>query len=98
MKKIVIGYRLRPLLSKREPDHDEFYEDTWEIEKNEWLPYHKNDVLWTAFSYARYAKIIEEITGFGMKNKLTWPSSANNFFDSLRGEKVIYTYNDKYMR
>ena len=35
-------------------EHDEIYEDTWGEEEDEWLPYVKNDVLSTAFSYARY--------------------------------------------
>ena len=48
--------------------HDEIYEDIWEVNQNEWLPYLKNNVLSTAFSYARFAKGMEELTGFGMKN------------------------------
>ena len=34
-------------------EHVETYEDTWEARENEWLPYVKNDVLSTAFRYAR---------------------------------------------
>ena len=30
-----------------------------EKKENEWLPYLKNDVLLTAFSYARYSKIVK---------------------------------------
>ena len=43
---------------------------------------------------------MEELTGFGMKNSLTLPSSANNYFNSLRDEndEPIYTYNDEFMR
>ena len=37
------------------------------------VDYAINDVLSTAFSYARYSKAMEEITGFGMKDCLfTW--------------------------
>ena len=59
----------------------------------------KNDVLSTAFSYARYSKGMEELTGFGMKNSLTLPSLANKFLNSLRDEnhEPIYTYNDEFM-
>ena len=43
---------------------------------------------------------MEELTGFGMKNSLTLPSLANNFFNSLRDEndEPIYTYTDPFMR
>ena len=70
-----------------------------EEEENEWLPYLKNDVLSTAFNYARYSKGMEELTGFGLKNSLTLPSLANNFFNSLGDEsdEPIYTYNDGFM-
>ena len=64
------------------------------------VAYLKNDVLSTAFSYARYSKGIEESTGFAMKNSLTLPSLANKYFNSLRDEndEPIYTYNDEFMR
>ena len=57
-------------------------------------------MLSTAFSYARYSKGLEEITGFGMKNSLPLPSLANKFFNSLREEndEAIYTSNDEFMR
>ena len=43
---------------------------------------------------------MEERTGFGMKNSLTLPSFANNYFNSLRDEndEAISTFNDEYMR
>ena len=43
---------------------------------------------------------MEELAGFGMKNSLTLPSLANNFFNSLRDEndEPIYTYTDPFMR
>ena len=57
-------------------------------------------MLSTAFSYARCAKGMEELTGFGMKNSLTLPSLANNNFKNLKDEndEPIYTYNDEFMR
>ena len=43
---------------------------------------------------------MEGLSGFGMKNSLTLPSLANNFFISLRDEndEPIYTYTDPFMR
>ena len=54
----------------------------------------------TAFSYARYSKGMEELTGFGMENSLTLPSLANKYFNNSRDEydEPIYTYNDEFMR
>ena len=100
LKNIGISHKIQPSLLKQELEHDEVYEDNWEEKENECLPYLKNDVLSTAFSYARYAKGMEEITGFGMKNSLTFPSLANKYFNSLRDEndEPIYTYTDPFMR
>ena len=99
LKNIGRSYKLQEKLLKKELEHYENFEDNWE-EKNECLPYLKNDVLSTAFSYARYSKGMEELTGFGMKNSLTLPSLANEYFINLRDEsdENIYTYNDEYMR
>ena len=43
---------------------------------------------------------MEELTNFGMKNSLTLPSLAKNYFNSLRDEndEAIYTYTDPFMR
>ena len=94
------SYELQPCLLKQELEHDEIFNDNWEEKENQWLPYLKNDVLSTAFSYARYSKGMKELTGFGMKNSLTLPSLANKHFNSLRNEsdEPIYTYNDELMR
>ena len=64
-----------------------------------WLPYVKTDVLCTAYSYARYIKAMEEITGFSMKDCLSLPGLGWKNFNSLRTEEddPIYTYIDKYM-
>ena len=100
LKNIGRSYKLQENLLEKELEHDEIFEDTWEEKENEWLPYLKNDVLSTAFSYARYSKGMEELTGYGMKNCLTLPSLANKYFNSLRDEndEPIYTYNDEFMR
>ena len=100
LKNIGKSYKLQPCLLKQELEHDEIFGDNWEEKENEWLHYLKNDVLSTAFSYARYSKGMEELTGFGMKNSLTLPSLAKKYFNSLRDEsdEPIYTYNDEFMR
>ena len=100
LRKIGESYKLHESLLKKELEHDEIYEDTWEAEENEWLPYVKNDVLSTAFCYARYTIGMEELTGFGMKNSSTLPSLANKYLNSLRDEndEPIYTYTDPFMR
>ena len=67
LKKIGFSFKIQPLLSKQEVEHDEIIEDTWEARENEWLLYVENDVLSTAFCYARYTLGTEELTNFGMK-------------------------------
>ena len=81
-------------------DHDEIDVNIYKDKINEWWPYVKNDVLCTAFSYARYIKAIEEITRFSMKGCLSLPDLGWKFFNSLRTEEdeQKYTYADKYMR
>ena len=81
-------------------NHDEVDGKNYKDKINEWLPYVKNDVLCTAFSYAIYIKAMQEITCFSLKDCLSLPGLGLNCFTSLRTEKdePIYTYNDKYMR
>ena len=38
LRKIGESYKLQPSLLKQELEHDEIYEDTWEVKENEWLP------------------------------------------------------------
>ena len=92
-------FKLQKELLKTEMDH-EVYSDTWNEKKSEWLDYAKNDVLCTAFSYARYTEAMEEITGFGMKDCLSLLGLGWKKFNSLRTEEdeTIYTYNGKHMR
>ena len=100
LKKIGVNYKIPESLLKKELEHDQIYEDTWEQKENEWLPYVKNDVLSTVFCYTRYTMGMEELTGFGMENSLTLPSLANKFFKRLRDEndEPIYTYTDPFVR
>ena len=81
-------------------NHDEIVYNNYKGKIDEWLPYVKNDVSCTAFSYARFIKAMEEITGFSMKDCLTLAGLGLKYFNSLRTEEDerIYTYNDKYMR
>ena len=100
LRKIGESYKLQENLLKKELEHDEIYEDTWEEKEHEWLPYVKNDVLSTVFCYAIYTMGMEELTNFGMKNSLTLPAVANKYFNSLRDEndEPIFTYTDPFMR
>ena len=81
-------------------NHDDIDGDNYKDKKDIWLPYVKNDVICTAYSYARYIKAMEEITGFSMKDCLSLPRLKWKYFNSLRTEEdgPIYTYNDKDMR
>ena len=99
-KNIGKSYKLQPCLFKQRIEHDEIYEDNWEEKENDCLPYLKNDVSSTALGYARYSKSIEDLSGFWLKNTLTFSSLANKTFNNLRFENdvLIYTYNDEYMR
>ena len=100
LKNFLRTFRLPKELLKTEMNHDEIDENNWRDKKDEWLPYVKNDVLCTAYSYARYIKAMEEITKFSMKDCLSLPGLGWKYFDSVRTEEdePIYTYNDKYMR
>ena len=93
-------FKLRKELLKSEMNHDEIEENNWSDKKDGWLPYVKNDVLCTAYSYARYCKAMEDITGFSMKDCLSLPGLGWKHFNSLRTEddEPIYTYDDKNMR
>ena len=95
-----ISYKLQPCLLKQELDHHETYEVTKLYKDDEWLPQVKNDVLSTAFAYARYSKGKEIIINFGMKYSSSLPSLANKAFNSLGNgnDEPFYTYNDKHMR
>ena len=87
-------------LLKTEMKHNEVDGARYKDKINEWLPYVKNDVLCTAFSYARYIKALEEITGFSMKDCLSAPGLGWKYSNSMRDEndEPIYTYIDKYLR
>ena len=100
LKKLGKTFRLPKELLKTEMNHDDIDGVNYKDKKDIWLPYVKNDVLCTAYSYARYIKAMGEITGFSMKDCLSLPGLGWKYFNSLRTEEdePIYTYNDKYMR
>ena len=100
IKKIGKTVKLQKELLKTEMNHDEIHGNNYKEKIDEWLPFVKNDVLCTAFSYARYTKAMEELTRFSMKDCLSVPGLGLKYFNSLRTEEdeQIYTYNDKYMR
>ena len=100
LKKLGKTFELPPNLLKTEMNHDEIDSNNYKDKKNIWLPYVKNDVLCTAYSYSRYIMNMKKITGFSMKDCLSLPGLGWKYFNSLRTEddEPIYTYNDKYMR
>ena len=55
----------------KETEHDEVFKNTCMIKNDEMIEYVKNNVLCTVFSYARYSKGMEKITGFELKSSLT---------------------------
>ena len=99
-KKIGKTFKLPKELLKTELNHDENDEKNWKDEKHERLPYVKNDVICTAYCYARYCSAMKETTEFSMKDCLSLPGLGWKHFNSLRTEEdePINTYNDKYMR
>ena len=100
LEKLGKTFKLQIELLKTKMNHDDVYGNNYKDKIDEWLPYVKNDVLCTAFSYARYIKAMQEITGFSMKDCLPLPGLGRKYFNSLRTEQdePIYTFNDKYMR
>ena len=100
LKKLGKTSKLQKRILKTEMNQDEIYADIWRNKKDEWVEYVKTDGLFAAFSYARYSKAMEKITGFGMNDCLSQHILGWKDFNSLRTEKdePIYTYNDKYRR
>ena len=64
LEKLGKTFKLQKELLKTEMNHDEIDFDSYEDKKDEWLTHVKNDVLCTAFSYARCCKAMDEITRF----------------------------------
>ena len=100
LKKLRKTFELPKELLKIEINHDDVDANNYKDKKDIWLPYVKNDVLCTAYCYARYSKAMEEITEFSMKDCISLPGLGWKYFNSLRTEEdePIYTYNDKHMR
>ena len=70
LKKLGETFKLQKELLKAEMNHDDVYSENRRDKKSEGLVCVKNAVLCTSFSYARYTKAMEKITGFGMKDCL----------------------------
>ena len=100
LKNLGKTFKLPKELLKTEMNHDDIDGGNYKDKKDIWLHYVKNDVLCTAYSYARDIKATEKITGFSMKDCLSLPGLGWKYFNSLRTEEdePIYTYNDKYIR
>ena len=81
-------------------NHDEIYADNWRDKKEEGSEDVENDVQCTAFSYARYCKAKQKITGGGMIDWLSLPGLGWRYLNSLWTEEdqPINTSNDNYMR
>ena len=96
MKKLGKTSKLQKELLKTEMNHDEVGGNNYKDKKNNWLDFVKNDVLCTVFSYARYSKAMDDITGYSMKDSLSLPGLGWKYFNLLITEKdePIYTYND----
>ena len=100
LKKLGKTFNLPEELLKTKMNHDDIDGDNYKNKKDIWLSYVKNDVLCTAYCYARYNEAMKEITGFSMKDCLSLPGLGWKYFNWLRTEEdePIYTYNDKSMR
>ena len=99
IEKLGRTFKIQKQLLKTEMNHDEVDGNNYEDRKNDWLDYVKQDVLSTAFSYARYCKAMKEITEYSSKDFLSAPALGWKNFNSLRTEEdePIYTNNDKDM-
>ena len=75
------NFQITETMSKTEMNHDEIDYNNYKDKKSELLPYVKQDVLCTAFSYARFIKMMEEITGFSMKDCLSLPGLGWKYFN-----------------
>ena len=73
LKKLGKSFKLQKELLKTEMNHDVVDGNNYKNKKDEWLPYVKQDVFFTAFCYAKHSKSMQEITGFSMKDCLSLP-------------------------
>ena len=84
LKNLGKTFKIPKELLKTEMNHDDIDGDNYKDKKDVSLPYVKNGVLCTAYSYARYIKAMEEITGFSMKDCLSLPGLGWKYFNNLR--------------
>ena len=61
LKKLGRTFKLQREILKPEMNHDEVGGNNYKIEKDEWLLYVKQDVLCTAFCYARLLDIVTRL-------------------------------------
>ena len=87
LKKLGKTFNLQKKLLKTESNHYGVDGNNYKDKIDERLSYVKNDVLYTAFSYARYLKALEEKTGFSMEDCLSLPGLGWKYFNSLRTEE-----------
>ena len=80
------SYKLQKNFLGKKLEQDQIYEVTWEVREIGWFILVGKDVLSTAFSYARYSKGMEELTGFSIENSLSLSSLAKIYFKRLRDE------------
>ena len=73
LRKIGKTFKLQKELLKTEMNHDEVDGIIYKDKLNKRLSYVKNDIFCAAFSYARYFKAMEEVTGFSIKDCLSAP-------------------------
>ena len=78
-------------------NHNKLHCNNYKDKKDERLNYVKQDVLCTAFSYARYCKAMQELTRFSMRGSLSALGLGWKYLNSLNDEsdEPIYTYIDK---
>ena len=67
-EKVAKTFKLQKELLKTQMDHNKIDGNNYKDKINEWLLHVKKDIICTAFSYARYCKAMEELTGFSMKD------------------------------
>ena len=100
IQKLGKTFKLQKESLKTKIDHNEIDGSKFRDKINNWLPYVKNDVLCTVFSYGSFCKAMQEITGLSMKDCSSVSGLGIKYCNSLRTDQdePIYTYNDKYMR
>ena len=87
LKKLGNTFKSSKSLLKTAMNHDQIVENNWRDKKDEWLPYVKNDILCTVYSYARFCVSMVELTGFSKKGWLSLAALRFKNFNSSRTDK-----------